>query len=516
MDPAGALSDTQQTLGAIAVAALAAGVLLVPRPRPRAVLMLLTLALTPVLLVADIWDTSQIHPLRERPALAVAAAVIGLGVVLAGAVLFDRRPAWWVIAAVAMVPFRVPIESGGESTNLLVPLYVVIGAGAVAYALAAFRGRLEEDRETPQGTHLRRPFGRLRHPSPGALEWALAGAVVLYAIQGAYASDTSKALENVVFFYVPFSLLFALLSRAEMPPSRVRMALSVLAVLALGFAAIGFVEYATRHVFLNPRVVASNQLESYFRVNSLFFDPNIYGRFLTIVMVSLVAGLLWTQKRRELVLNTVVLAVLFAALLTTLSQSSLSALLIGMAVLAAVRWNLRRTVYAAGGLVLLGVLIVVLFGSHIGVDLSNRQELSKNTSGRSELIQGGYDLWAAKPVFGFGSGSYESEFRKHQHVSADRALSASHTIPLTVAAEQGTLGFLVYLALLVAAFARLFPNAGGCVIRAGVLAAFTALVFHTFLYAAFLEDPLTWVLLGLGTALAIRRWSMGAEAAAEG
>jgi O-antigen ligase len=263
-------------------------------------------------------------------------------------------------------------------------------------------------------------------------------------------------------------------------------------------------------------VVASNQFESYFRVNSLFFDPNIYGRFLMIVMVSLTAGLLWTRDRRELVVSTLVLGVLFAALVLTLSQSSLSALLVGLAVLAAVRWNLRRTVYAAGALVALGVVLVVALGSHIGVDVSDGKQLSKDTSGRSELVQGGYELWRDRPVAGYGSGSYEGEFRKRRRVSAQRALSASHTIPLTVAAEQGTLGLLVYLALLVAAFRRLLPDAGGCVIRAGVLAALTALVFHTFLYAAFLEDPLTWVLLGLGTALAIRRRAMGAEAAAMG
>ena len=32
-------------------------------------------------------------------------------------------------------------------------------------------------------------------------------------------------------------------------------------------------------------------------------------------------------------------------------------------------------------------------------------------------------------------------------------------------------------------------------------AAFAALVLHTLVYAAFLEDPLTWVLLALGAAL---------------
>ena len=45
-------------------------------------------------------------------------------------------------------------------------------------------------------------------------------------------------------------------------------------------SAVGFWEYPARALLLNPKVIDSNQFESYFRVNSLFFDPNIYGRFL--------------------------------------------------------------------------------------------------------------------------------------------------------------------------------------------------------------------------------------------
>ena len=37
--------------------------------------------------------------------------------------------------------------------------------------------------------------------------------------------------------------------------------------------------------------------------------------------------------------------------------------------------------------------------------------------------------------------------------------------------------------------------------RVVAAAAFSALAFHTLLYADFLEDPLTWTLLGLGIAL---------------
>jgi hypothetical protein len=49
--------------------------------------------------------------------------------------------------------------------------------------------------------------------------------------------------------------------------------------------------------------------------------------------------------------------------------------------------------------------------------------------------------------------------------------------------------------------------------RAAVAAAFAALVVHTFFYAAFLEDPLTWTLLGVGVALAAPPQPAAAERA---
>jgi hypothetical protein len=38
-----------------------------------------------------------------------------------------------------------------------------------------------------------------------------------------------------------------------------------------------------------------------------------------------------------------------------------------------------------------------------------------------------------------------------------------------------------------------------------IAAAFIALLFHTLLYADFLEDPITWTLLAVGSALATTR-----------
>ena len=62
-------------------------------------------------------------------------------------------------------------------------------------------------------------------------------------------------------------------------PRRLHAVLRVLRRARAVFVAVGFVEYATRSLLLNPKVIASNQFEQYFRVNSLFFDPNIYSMY---------------------------------------------------------------------------------------------------------------------------------------------------------------------------------------------------------------------------------------------
>jgi putative inorganic carbon (hco3(-)) transporter len=66
---------------------------------------------------------------------------------------------------------------------------------------------------------------------------------------------------------------------------------------------------------------------------------------------------------------------------------------------------------------------------------------------------------------------------------------------------------------MVAAFSRLLRGARAAPERAAVVAAFTALVAHSMMYAAFLEDPLTWTLLGVGTALALAPPATAAPAA---
>jgi putative inorganic carbon (HCO3(-)) transporter len=478
------LGDLSQTAGVIVAALLAAAVLLARSDRARAAAMLGALVLTPVLLVANIWSTPQIAPLRDRPLLALAAAGAVLLLLALGAFAIHRKPELIALAAAAALPFRVPIESGGDTANLLLPLYLVIAAGALAYAVPRLRATPGLDDEQP--AHKRT-----------LLEWLLAGVVVLYAVQAAYSSDFDRALSQVIFFYVPFALLYALLVRVEWTPRLAGRCLAVLLVLAAAFVGIGFVEYAQRELLLNPKVIASNQFESYFRVNSLFFDPNIYGRFLATVMIGLAALLLWCRDARIVIASALALALLWAGLVLTLSQSSFTALLAGLALLGALRWGWRRAAVIAALFAVVGAVVVLAAPGAVGVDGS----ADNVTSGRSTLITGGLELARDRPVTGWGAGSFRREYREQEQTSGARASAASHTIPITVAAEQGVGGLALYLALLIVAIGGLLRGARESVARAAVAAAFVALVVHTLLYAAFLEDPLAWALLAVGAGL---------------
>jgi O-antigen ligase len=460
------------------------------------------------------------------PGVIAAAVLAGAVVIAALALLMRRRPAAFPLLAVLALPFRLPISADGRTVNLLIPLYLVVAAGTIAHLLprllhryrdrphgAADTSKSPEESPAACGEDRSASISEGRRTglrSPRGLEWLLLGAVVLYAVQALYSTDHAKAAENIAFFYLPFGLLFLLLRDVHWTRELALACLGVAVALAIAFAGVGFVEYYRKALFLNPKVVAANQYDNYFRVNSLFFDPNIYGRYLALVMIAVTTVVLWSRRRRDVLGGAAVLAWLLAGLVTSFSQSSIAALLLGLAVLAAYRWDLRATVYVAAALLAIAAVIVVTAPPSLHFGLKGSGGSTSNaTSGRTKLISGGLELFADRPLGGYGSGSFETEYKRHDNATAENATSASHTIPITIAAEQGIVGLAVYVALLLAAFSVLFGAAGRSPPRIALAACFAALVLHTWTYADFLEDPLTWTLLGIGVAFARTNFSFG-------
>jgi len=441
-------------------------------------------------------------------ALAVAA-VVAVGAL---ALIMRRDPRAFPLLAVIALPFRLPISADGRTVNLLLPLYAVVAAGVIAHLLPRL---------------LRRSGAYSSGRPPILLDWLLLASVGLYAVQILYSSDPAKGAENLAFFYIPFGLLYVLLREAPWTPRLLGACLGAAVVLAVVFAGIGDIEYLRKSLFLNPKVVAANEYDNYFRVNSLFFDPSIYGRFLALVMIAVTTAVLWPRAdghaypaaaaqgggeatgerdrrvRREQLLGAGILAWLMVGLVTSFSQSSIAALLLGLAILAAWRWDVRGTLYVSVALVAIAAVVVAVAPSSLHFGLKGSGGSANNaTSGRAKLVSGGLELFADRPLGGYGAGSFETEYKRHGGGTAENATSASHTIPITVAAEQGVFGLALYVALIVTALLTLFRGAGRSPPRIAIAACFAALVLHTWVYADFLEDPLTWTLLGLGVALA--------------
>jgi hypothetical protein len=489
-----------ELIGMLGACGTAAAALVVRDRRAWLAVMGAALLIAPILVAGDVWDEPRVAAFRDSPAQVGLALVVGVGAVGLLVAAFRRYPAALPVIAFAVLPLRVPIDIGGETANLLVPLYLVIAAGVISTALG-HRGARPE------------PGGG---PWPRRLRWALAATLVLYAIQASYSEDVPNAIENLGFFLVPFAVLFAILAEVDWSRELLRRTLIAVAAVAAACAAVGIYQYFARNLFLNPELFDANELHVYFRVNSIFFDPNIFGRYLALALTALAACFAWGAERRDLALATGVTILCLVALAFSYSLTSLAALLAGLGTIAVLRWRWRgAAAFAGAGAVALVALLIAG-----GTPTSDIQSDRSIDSGHADLVRGGLVLFGVldpqpsapqvarpalagepvgRPIAGYGSGSFGRAF--FEHIEPART-TVSHSEPITVAAEQGVIGLVVYVALLVCALMTLLgAGAGASLARMATAACFVAILIDSFGYTGFVIDPATWALLALGVAL---------------
>ncbi len=203
--------------------------------------------------------------------------------------------------------------------------------------------------------------------------------------------------------------------------------------LALVFVGIGFVEYATKTMLLNPKLIAENNVHTYFAINSVFFDPDIFGRFLALVMILLAAVLLYDRRQRDQLIAAAALAVLWGGLVLTLSRSSLGALLVGLGDPRGDALAGAADAVATAAVLVIGIAAVAISPKTFGLN----QGLNGASSGRAGLVSGGLQLFGDRPLWGYGSGSFETEYQAAQSRAPRRVSPASHTIAITIARRAG-------------------------------------------------------------------------------
>jgi len=466
------VTEVARVGGALACLGVAALYVLV-RPRDR-LAALGAAALGSVLLGAGLSSGRGVE--------ALVGTVGALVVAVALAVVYRRLPWLLPVLALAMVPVRV--HALGH--QLFVPLYVSILGAAVLIGWQLARG--------DERAH------ELRLAS-----WPLAAFVAWTGVSLLWTSDVHAGGVELLAFYLPFSILALGIARLPWSDFAVRWLYLELVVMGLVFAAVGFYQYDTRNIFENPKLHNSNAYAAFFRVNSVFWDPSVYGRFLVVAMIATLVLVVRGRSTRAALAGVAVLVVLWLGLLISFSQSSFAALLAAVVIVAAVAWRWRAiAAVALAVLVLAGIAVTEPKVRHSLVHHTS-SGLNSATSGRYSLVANGIRIALAHPVGGVGVGGFHDAYiaRVGKH-----AFSASHTTPVTVAAESGLVGLALLVALvagvLVDGFRRIdrsFAGRASFVFALGVAAIF----IHSFFYNDFVEDPTTWGLIGLVALAAPRR-----------
>jgi hypothetical protein len=406
-----------------------------------------------------------------------AAGVAGVLVAAGGGLVLQRLPWLLAFATLLLAPARVPVTVGSTEAMLLIPLYVVIGAAAFELAFALLRG---DDRS--------RELGPVALPLALFLAWN--------GLSLSWAVDLKQGAVELLFFFLPFGLLAICLARLPWRPQLLPWLFVELGAMAVLFSVVGIYQRVDRHVFWNPKVIVGNAYQSYFRVNSLFWDPSIYGRFLVVAILAGLVVARWTRSRRTWWLVAGGIALAWVAMFFSYSQTSFASLAVGVLVFAALglrQWSSRL---APAAVVL---LVGALFLAH-PPQAPASPILADATSGRGKLIKDGLRIALDHPLQGVGIGGFRKAEAERLGLTGPNPRIASHTTPVTVAAETGIVGLALLAWLVVAAILIPFRRIGPSLRDQASFALGLTLVaigVHSLGYNALFEDPLAWGALAL-------------------
>jgi O-Antigen ligase len=467
------LAHSAAVLGAIAAVPLLLG-----RARAAVLAGLVLLTAAEVALAVALVPASDLK--RIESAARIGALVAAAIAVLVLAAVLTRHPGVAVVLLLAAAPFRITVTLGSQHAMLLLPLYGVLAAAVLAFSWQLVRG----------------PAVRPIAPWLAVPSAALIG---LYALSLLWTKDVHAGSIELLFFLFPFAALVTTVARGPCPTWLPRALAATIVGEGLVFAAIGLWQEATHHVFFSRYLEVANAYTTYFRVNSLFYDPNIYARHLVLAITVLLLAL-W-RKHIGIAWAALTGAILWFGLYYSYSQSGLVALFVVVVAVTLVGGDQRgRRVVA------IATAVFVLIGAGLVAANVKGQSARSLTSGRSHLVAVAGRVFLDHPLVGVGVGAQPLASRELAKSKTPTKGDVSHTTPVTVAAELGILGLAAYLAWLLGAAAVLRDGwRRDSTIGLGTAAVFFVLFVHSLFYSGFFEDPITWGTLAFAGAFAATR-----------
>lgn len=306
-------------------------------------------------------------------------------------------------------------------------------AFAVIMTVAALTGRF----------HLKRV--------PVLLRWIVAVLLIINVLSMVDVVDLTEALK-FVFITLYLATLSLWLAAYVDGPKRARLVVVTWLIVAIASA---IVSIAALNLPLPGRSFILGSVDNGERAAGLFKDPNVFGPFLIPIALIVLEQRLAPKTPRLLRMGALTtwlaLFVLTLGVIFSYSRAAWANLAIGLAVMLGAsslrRAGARRALRAGAVLLLMGALAAVVLSATGSISfLEHRAQLQGYDTQRFAAQDFGWHLGFTHPV-GIGPGQFE-------YLSP----VASHSTFVRVFAEQGFIGLLVWMALLVSTLAFALRN----------------------------------------------------------
>lgn len=286
--------------------------------------------------------------------------------------------------------------------------------------------------------------GRTRRLRFGLIEWTMLGYVVVSWISIMYLSEDPRSIIVLYDRVIVPMLLFYLVRSRDFSSRQLSRLVPAAAYIAISQSVIGVLAWVAPELLPTPwlgregqRTVGSLQLPGTYST-AILFGCIILAHY----------ALSGSAPKRRSVLALVVAAFGFFMVFMTFSRASWLA---GLVAVIGLLWLYPRkmTRLALVGVPILAIAIGVGLLSQQAEFAQDRLVARQSAAARLPMMYASIQMWQTKPLMGYGYGNFEIYDRDFQRAVAgfvpeeDRA---SHNVYLTILAEQGTVGILLYLA----------------------------------------------------------------------
>ncbi|MEA2077160.1 MAG: hypothetical protein U9O95_03995 [Candidatus Marinimicrobia bacterium] len=308
--------------------------------------------------------------------------------------------------------------------------------------------------------------------------------------------DISKGLIET-FRYVIYFLFFTMVTQFIRKEEDFSLIWKVLIIVGVVLCLEGIFEYIFNYYlwFDNGR-----------RAAATFLDPNIFARFIVIILIALLILRLkkiYIIKPQFMDISIVIAGI---TLLLTVSRQGLAVFIVTLLFISFfLKSSQRRGI-------IISLILVTLVAIPIFMQLMDAREQGLalyDIGTRAGLLLGGALMFIGSPLYGIGAGGFQA-------VMVDKYLdflpwginsaTLSHTYVVTIIAEQGIIGLGIFCIFLIFVYKQFRINyqtkdlklkAYSLIILASIIVIFISSQAE----GRFFEEPLLWLFLGLHVAL---------------